>query len=185
MAIALVTALAAGRGGQPQDSARAAVASSTPADRATLPRPPTTVELSFTAELSPDLTHVSVLDGSGSPASVGRPSLITPERVSQPVDIAAAGTVTVAYHATFRDGSELTGTLRFTIGAASADAGAAQPPPTTARTEGAGAEFTHQHGVDPISGVLLAVDVIVALAVIVLLIRRPPPRVPAAGDPHV
>jgi methionine-rich copper-binding protein CopC len=126
LAIALVTALAAGRGARPRDSAPAAVASSAPADGAMLARPPTAVDLSFTAELNPELTHVSVLDGSGSSASVGRPSLVTPERVRQRVEIATAGTVTVAYHTTFRDGSELIGTLRFTTGSASAAAGAAE-----------------------------------------------------------
>jgi hypothetical protein len=39
--------------------------------------------------------------------------------------------------------------------------------------------------VDPINGVLLAVDAIVALAVVVLLIRRPPTRMPAGSQPDV
>lgn len=34
----------------------------------------------------------------------------------------------------------------------------------------------HQHGVDPVSAALLAIDGVVALAVVVFLLRRPPPQ---------
>jgi hypothetical protein len=34
----------------------------------------------------------------------------------------------------------------------------------------------HQHGVDPVSAALLAIDGVVGLAVVVLLLLRPPPQ---------
>jgi copper resistance protein C len=79
--------------------------------------------------------------------------------------VPAAGEVTVAYHVTFTDGTELADSPRFT--AQSAD-------PAGRRAS----EATHQHNIDPVSAVLLVIDGIAALAVGVLLMRRPRPRAP-------
>lgn len=152
-----------------------AVTSTSPADRATLVQAPSEVELAFTAPVDLGLSHVSVRDGSGTAVSVGQPSLVTPERLRQPVNITAVGDVRVAYHVTFVDGAELTGTLRFSVRVAST-AG-----PDAASGPSAAASPTHEHGeVDPVSAVLLVLDGIVALTAVVLLIRRPQPR--AAGQ---
>jgi len=104
--------------------------------------------------------------------STGRPRPVLPERLRQPVNITATGDVRVVYHVTFVDGAELTGTLHFTVKARSA-AGSGVTTGPAANTNDAVAGSTHQHGVDPISAALLALDGIVALAALVLLMRRP------------
>lgn len=154
---------------------KAAVASTSPTDRAVLAQAPTAVELSLTGAVDLGQSHVSVRDGSGAVVNAGQPSLVTPERIRQPVTIAAGGEVAVAYHVTFVDGAELVGRLRFSV--AGGAGSAAEPAPA-----GAGAEPAHAHGVDPFSAVLLALDGVVALTVVVLLLRRPRPRAP---DPLV
>ena len=163
---------------QPDDRVPAAVASTKPADGAALARAPTEIELSFTAPVDADLSHVSVRDGSGSALNAGRARLVVPERLSQPVIMSAAGEVTVVYHVTFVDGAELAGTLRFTAesgNAAGPVAAVGQSSNDTHASDGVPAPG-HRHGVDPISAALLVVDGMVALAAVVLLIRRPRPR---------
>jgi methionine-rich copper-binding protein CopC len=166
-AAVLAVALAAFVAARPPDPGRHVVTSTVPADGVTVGRPPTEVELSFTDPVDPGRSHVSVRDGSGSALDVGRLRLDMPEQVRQPVSIAVAGEVTVAYHVTFVDGAELAGTLRFSTGSGNADGDLAGAPPGNA---------THQHGIDPLSAALLVIDGLVALAVLLLLIRRPRPH---------
>jgi methionine-rich copper-binding protein CopC len=173
----------------------AALASTDPADGAALVGAPSGVELSFTAVPDPDLSHISVRDGSGTALDAGRPRLVQPERLRQPIHGTAAppdGPVdmTVSYHVIFTDGRELAGTLHFSVGMRSAAGpGAAREPSTgdattaadAAKADAAGnaevaAGPAHQHGVDPVSAALLAIDGVVALAVVVLLLLRPPPQ---------
>jgi methionine-rich copper-binding protein CopC len=168
LAGALVLYLAARQPNHPQ----AGLTSTDPADGAVLALAPAEVELSFTAPVIPDLSHVSVQDSSGTALSTGRPRPVLPERLRQPVNITATGDVRVVYHVTFVHGAELTGTLHFTVGAPRA-AGSGVTTAPAANTDDAVAGSTHQHGVDPISGALLALDGIVALAALVLLMRRP------------
>jgi hypothetical protein len=101
----------------------------------------------------------------GSALNAGALRQAAPERLSQPVEVTAAGEVTVAYHVTFTDGAELAGRLRFTARSGSA---AGRPVP----------QSTHQHDIDPVTAGLLVIDGIAALAVGVLLMRRARPRAP-------
>jgi methionine-rich copper-binding protein CopC len=147
------------------DRAPSAVASMTPADGTVLTQAPAEVDLSFSAEVNSDLSHVDVRDESGAAVVAGRPRLVRPNVLRQPVRVTAAGEVTVVYHVTLVDGTELIDSLHFSVGASGA-------PSSVGDAAGA----PHAHGVDPLSAALLALDGLVALAVIVLLARRPRPR---------
>jgi methionine-rich copper-binding protein CopC len=192
--VVLAVGLAVSSTQRPPGPGRAAALTSTdPADGAALVRAPSGVELSFTAVPDPYLSHISVRDGSGTALDAGRPRLVQPERLRQPIHGTAAppdGPVdmTVSYHVIFTDGRELAGTLHFSVGMRSAAGpGAAREPSTgnattaadAAKADAAGnaevaAGPAHQHGVDPVSAALLAIDGVVALAVVVLLLRPPP-----------
>ena len=159
------------------DPAQAAITSTSPIDGAWLAQAPTEVELSYTAPVDLVLSHVSVWDRFGTAVNTGQPILVKPEKLRQPVKITAVGDVTVAYHVTFVDGAELAGTLRFSVGIGkAAGTGATMAPSATnTSTTAAVAGSTHQHGVDPISAALLVLDGVVALAIILLLMRRARP----------
>jgi methionine-rich copper-binding protein CopC len=195
--VVLAVGLAVSSAQRPPSPGRAAALTSTdPADGAALVRAPSGVELSFTAAPDPDLSHVSVRDGSGTALDAGRLRLVQPERLRQPIHGTAAPPggsvdVTVSYHVIFTDGRELAGTLHFSVGIrVAASPGAGREPSTVdaatdadaaAKADAAGnaevaAGSAHQHGVDPVSAALLAIDGVVALAVVVLLLRRPPPQ---------
>ncbi|MFL6128726.1 MAG: copper resistance CopC family protein [Mycobacteriales bacterium] len=163
-AAALAVGFAVVPGDGPRDHGRAAVTSTSPADGATLARAPTEVELSFTGPVDEGRSHILVVDGFGAASGALRQTV--PGRLSQPITVTAAGAVTVAYHVTFTDGAELAGSLRFTAPSGTA---VGRPPPASG----------HQHDIDPVSAGLLVVDAIAALAVVVLLLRRP--RRPAPG----
>jgi methionine-rich copper-binding protein CopC len=140
------------------------LATTTPADGATLATAPTEVDLGFTAAV--EEFHVAVRDASGRPVTVGRADRVAPDRLRQPVSIAAPGEVTVTYHVTFAGGGTLTGTVRFGVGVAVAPGDA----PAVADS--------HEHDVDPLSAVLLVLDGAVALGAVLLLMFRPRPRTP-------
>jgi methionine-rich copper-binding protein CopC len=192
----LAVGLAVSSTRRPPSPGRAAALTSTdPADGAALVRAPSGVELSFTAAPDPDLSHISVRDGSGTALDAGHPRLVQPERLRQPIHGTTGPPdgpidMTVSYHVIFTDGRELAGTLHFSVGTRSAAGpGAAREPSTVDAAPDAGAANAHaagsaevaagsadHHGVDPVSAALLAIDGVVALAVVVLLLRRPPPR---------
>jgi hypothetical protein len=65
---------------------------------------------------------------------------------------------------TFVDGAELAGALHFVVGS------------TGPATNDAGVGSAHRHGVDPLGAALLVLDGVVALAAVVLLMRRPRTR---------
>jgi methionine-rich copper-binding protein CopC len=194
--VVLAVGLAVSSAQRPPSPGRAAALTSTdPADGAALVRAPSGVELSFTAAPDPDLSHVSVRDGSGTALDAGRLRLVQPERLRQPIHGTAPPPegpvdVTVSYHVIFTDGRELAGTLHFSVGIrVAAGSDAAREPSTVgattdadaAKADAAGnaevaAGSAHQHGVDPVSAALLAIDGVVALAVVVLLLYRPPPQ---------
>jgi methionine-rich copper-binding protein CopC len=157
------------------DPAQAAITSTSPIDGAWLAQPPAAVELSSTVPLVPDLSHVSVLDRSGTALNSGRPILVVPETLRQPVNITTAGDVTVTYHVTLVDGAQLAGTLRFSVGTLSLSGIVPAIAPSTATTNSneAVAGSAHRHGIDPISAAMLILDGVAVLAAIVLLMRRP------------
>jgi methionine-rich copper-binding protein CopC len=194
--VVLAVGLAVSSAQRPPSPGRAAALTSTdPADGAALVRAPSGVELSFTAAPDPDLSHVSVRDGSGTALDAGRLRLVQPERLRQPIHGTAPPPegpvdVTVSYHVIFTDGRELAGTLHFSVGIrVAAGSDAAREPSTVGATTDADAAkadapgnaevaagSAHQHGVDPVSAALLAIDGVVALALVVLLLYRPPPQ---------
>jgi methionine-rich copper-binding protein CopC len=172
---ATLTALLAARS---PDTAKAAITSTSPMDGARLAQAPAEVELSSTGPLVLDQSHVSVWDGSGTALNNGEPILVVPERLRQPVTITTAGDVTVTYHVTFIDGAELAGTLHFSvgIGRATGTGASMEPSAATTNTNDAVSGSTHDHGIDPISAAMLVLDSVVAIAVIVVLVRRPRPK---------
>jgi methionine-rich copper-binding protein CopC len=165
------------------DPAQAAITSTSPIDGAWLAQPPAAVELSSTVPLVPDLSHVSVSDRSGTALNSGRPILVVPETLRQPVNITTAGDVTVTYHVTLVDGVQLAGTLRFSVGTGrpSGTAPAIAPSTATTNSNEVVAGSRHQHGIDPMSAGLLILDGAAVVAAIVLLMLRPRPHV--SSDP--
>ena len=181
LAVALAALFAARSHAQPQ----AGLISSYPADQATLAQAPAEIDLAFSSPVDLSLSHLSVRDGSGTAVTAGQPRLVTPERLRQPVQTTDAGEVTVAYHVTLVDGAELAGVIRFNVGNEAATRRINAGRPSAVPDEDADA--VHQHGVDPVSAILLVLDGIVVLGVIILLRVRPRPRVPdrpVGGDPR-
>jgi hypothetical protein len=119
------------------------------------------------------------------PPSPGRAAALTS---TGPADGAAAAPggsvdVTISHRVSLSDGRDLADALNCSVEIrAAAGPGAARRPSTVdAATDAAGnaevaAGSAHQHGVDPVSAALLAIDGVVALAVVALLLRRPTPR---------
>jgi methionine-rich copper-binding protein CopC len=136
------------------------VVSASPADGATVASAPAEVELAFNVPVDVSRSHVSVVDSGGIALNGGESQLVGAERLRQPIR-AATGDVTAAYHVTFVDGSTLTGTLLFHVGAG---------VPSAERPADAAA---HEHGIDPLSAVLLTLDGVVFFGAIVLLMARP------------
>jgi methionine-rich copper-binding protein CopC len=138
---------------------------SNPADRRTLAQAPDSVDLTFNARPVAELSHVSVVDAAGRATAAG-PVRAVGDGLRMPVRITGAGAYTLAYHATFSDGAELTGEVHFGVGTAPG----AESKPGGDSAEAAG----HEHGVDPVSAVLLLADAVTLLgAVSLLLFRRP------------
>jgi methionine-rich copper-binding protein CopC len=148
---------------------------SDPADGAALAAGPTAVRLTF--DRAPDLarSHVGVADGAAALLGTGKLTLVGGRTLRQPVRAPARGTVVVAYHVEFDDGTEVTGHLRFSVGTG-------EPPPAAAGDPRAGdaervatsaADAGHGHGIDALSAALLVVDFAVLFGVVALLWLRP------------
>jgi methionine-rich copper-binding protein CopC len=135
-----------------------AVTAATPPEGAALAAAPDAVELAVSAPADPGGSHVSVVDGAGTPVRAGALAGAGPERLRLPVTITEPGTYTVAYHVALAGGGELEGSWRFGVGTA---------------PSGAPVAAGHEHGVDPVGAALLAADAAVVLCVLVLLLRRP------------
>ncbi|MFE9207063.1 copper resistance CopC family protein [Micromonospora sp. NPDC007230] len=160
VALAVPAAPAGASGG---DDATASV----PADGAALSAAPTQVELTFSRAPVAARSHLAVVteDGrrvnrSDTPTAAGR-------RLVQAVSIQRPGVFTIAYHVEFADGGEAQGSRRFSVGTGA-------PPP--AAPVPAAAVSEHQHGVDPVSAVLLVVDGLVVLGAVAMLLRTRRPR---------
>jgi len=149
-----------------------------PADGAVLPSAPTSVELEFSAAPDPALSHISVRDAAGHEVSSGPAVRDSGRTLRQPVAATEPGDYSVAFHVEFADGSELVGARFFSAGTGLPPAaGAAERAAATA------AVGAHEHGVDPLSAVLLVVDLVVGLSVVLLLMRRPRSRRPPRNGP--
>jgi len=151
--------------GRPPD---AALSTSSPASGARMPAAPTAISLTFTAPLAK--AHLAV-----SSAATGGTPVMLDHTVTMPVTIGGAGRYVVAYHVTTMDGSELSGSLPFTISTGAGDrADAALPAPELPELpeEAGGA---HRHGeLSVLTAAVVAVNAAAGLAVVVLLLRRRP-----------
>jgi hypothetical protein len=125
-----------------------------------------TLQFSGTTELA--VAHVVVEDPRGVTVSRGDAEVSGP-RVRQPVNATGDGLFQVGYHVVATDGTESSGVLRFTVGAAPA----AGPVPRAPE-----AAVGHVHLTkDPLSLLLVLIDlVLVVVLLIVMLGRRPPAR---------
>jgi methionine-rich copper-binding protein CopC len=164
---------------RPPAAAPGVVTATSPAAGATLTRAPIQVDLAFSGPVDIDRSHVWVRDSSGASTNVGGLALVGFDRIRQRVNIGAVGDVTVTYHVTFGNGTQLADGLQFRVNglAAGPDSAAA-----IGSESAAVAASGHRHGIDPISAVLLALDGVVALAVVGMLMRRPRSARPSTGS---
>jgi methionine-rich copper-binding protein CopC len=163
---ALLLALAPGAGWASDE-----LTSADPATGAALTDAPVAVVLTFTATPDPDLSHVSVRTQVGAEVGQGEAVAVGTRGLRLALSIRSSGDYTVAYHAVFTSGTEAVGALRFSVGTEQA------PPPLSAdaaqAAQQAAAMAGHDHSVDPLSGTLLVIDVVVLLSVLTLLWLRP------------
>jgi copper resistance protein C len=143
-----------------------------PGSGAALATAPPAVQLSFSASPVPAESHLSVRDATGQDLTTGEPTRSGTHALRLPVSIRGTGDITVAYHVVFTDGADLFGALRFSVGT-----GVAPQPLPAAQVAQARQELdsAHQHGVDPLSALLLVVDAAVLAGVVLVLFLRPRP----------
>ncbi|WP_460846752.1 copper resistance protein CopC [Phytohabitans suffuscus] len=137
----------------------------TPADGAALAAGPRSVDLTF--DRRPDLaqSHIGVRDSASVSLDRGELTASGPRTVRQPIEAVGVGTVVVGYHVVFDDGSQTSGSVRFSVGTGTAPA-AADGAQLDASIHGG-------HGVDPLGATLLVVDLAVLIGVLVMLKLRP------------
>ncbi|GIG56792.1 hypothetical protein Lfu02_11640 [Longispora fulva] len=154
------------------DPAPTALSALVPADGAGLATAPTEVAMEFTA---PPITrdyHLTVATAHGVPVTSG-PVRIDGTRVVVPVRITDPGVYLVGYHVRLDDGTESTGVSRFGVG---------QDTPPAPVGDPLAAPAGHVHTTkDPLSLVLVSVDVVLLAALASLLFRRPRVRRPPTG----
>lgn len=111
------------------------LASSTPADGATLTEAPGEVRLVFSGELNPDGSTLTVTDADGTVVGEGELDLAIADRneVAGSVAINEGGTYTVTWSAASLDGHVEEGVLTFSVELAD---GGVQPPDTAAMDTG-------------------------------------------------
>ncbi|GAA2868401.1 hypothetical protein Acy02nite_84210 [Actinoplanes cyaneus] len=160
LATLVIVALRGGIGDEPR------LTGMDPPDGARLDAIPTVVTLDFADD--PQLAHLVVEDPAGRTVSSGD-TRVDGARVAVPVQAGSEGLYQVGYHVTFARGGELAGTTSFTVGTAAAAGRPAAPD--------AAAGHTHA-GKDPLSLVLLAVDLLLTAVLLFLLLRRPRTRTP-------
>jgi len=152
-------------------SAHANLASSDPANGATLPNPPSQIRLTFTEPPDPTLSKVIVLDSGGTKLATGAPSLVPPRTlvVSMPSDV-PDGVYTVSWQAVSTvDGHVTADVFAFGVGA------------TTAPITPGAAPAVSTSGPTPLSvasktALYAGLMVLVAVAVVGLWLFRGAPR---------
>ncbi|MEE3922654.1 hypothetical protein V2I01_42720 [Micromonospora sp. BRA006-A] len=98
--------------------------------------------------------------------AVGEPRPSGDRSLVQTVRSAERGDVVVAYHVVLADGSEKSGTLWFSVGTGVRPAGVPD--------QGAEAAAPlHEHGIDPLSAVLLLINAVVVFVAVAMLVLRP------------
>ena len=108
-------ALAAGAG---VASAHALLASSDPADGASLPKAPSEIRLTFTESPDPALSTILVLDSGGTKLPVGPPTLQPPRTLTASLSALPNGVYTVSWQTvSTQDGHETAGVFAFGVGA--------------------------------------------------------------------
>jgi methionine-rich copper-binding protein CopC len=113
-------------------TAHTALASSDPADGATVATPPSVVTLTFTGAISPQFATVVVNSVDGRNWVSGAPQVAGAElRASLNSDV-PAGAYTVGYRVVSADGHPVSGSVTFTV--AGAPGASAQPTPSAAVT---------------------------------------------------
>jgi methionine-rich copper-binding protein CopC len=147
-----------------------ATVASEPRDGSALANAPVGVELTTTRDPDAGRSHVTIWDSAGRSRD-SAPLRANGDALSQPISISASGNYRCAYHIVFADGSDATGVIAFSVGTG-------VPPPPSTRQDRSAALAGHDHGIDPLSSVLLIIDVVVVLGVMVALFatRRGPPR---------
>jgi methionine-rich copper-binding protein CopC len=175
LAALTAAAVLSGALSRPSDGtvASARLVSSTPADNAVLGSAPAAIALTFSAPLDAGSSHVGVRSATGSAVNAGPAGRAGADTLRQPVAITAPGGYTVAYHVVFTGGGELLGVVHFSVGPAGpAQAAAVGPAQAAAGPAQAAAVLSdgHDHGVDPVGGVLLLADVVVLVTVVVMLV---------------
>ncbi|GAA2687137.1 copper resistance CopC family protein [Actinoplanes palleronii] len=123
---------------------------------------PAEVRLTFSADADPALSHIAVATADGRQLEAGPVTAGPGHVLSVPVQSVGAGAYTVAYHVIGTRGEQVSGVIRSGGGDAAAadeDALAALPG------------HEHEHGIDPLSGILLAINLLVVLTVAALLLR--------------
>jgi len=135
------------------------VVATDPADGAVLAAAPTAIVLTTAGTPDAANSHVAIEDHAGSFVATGTLRRATSAALSLAVKISSSGNYTVAYHIVMSDGRESVGAVGFSVG--------------TAAVDPASSHVAHEHGVDPLSAVVLVADLVVLLSVAVLLFRRP------------
>ncbi len=134
----------------------------TPVTAQTLASPPREVVLTLSVPADAARSHLTVAGSDGQPVGMG-PLTAGPGPVLRlPVEIGTDGTYVVAYHVVGDGGGTASGSLSFGVGK-----GAPVAAP----------DVSHEHGVDPLSAALLAVNF---LAVVTRCAADPPSA--AAAD---
>ncbi|MET8092231.1 copper resistance CopC family protein [Micromonospora sp. NPDC005220] len=142
------------------------VVSSVPANGAVLTSAPAVVELVFTGRPVAVASHVAVRDVAGRSLSVGELRPSGDRALVQTVRGAERGDVSVTYHVVLADAGERTGTLWFSVGTG-------VRPARLSEQGGGAAAPPHEHGIDPLSAVLLLVNAVVLFGAIAMLVLRP------------
>jgi len=160
-------------------SADGGLTGSDPRAGAALTAAPAAVALTFADPVDLAGSHVALLDDDGVPVEAGEVRQGPDRTLTLPVSVEGPGNLTVAYHVSFADGGDASGSLRFSVGT-----GVAPPAPSdvVARAT-ADAIATHQHSIDPLSAFLLFVDGVAVVVVLALLyLRRPYRAAPDGSD---
>jgi methionine-rich copper-binding protein CopC len=138
-----------------------------PAVGAHLADSPAAVSLRFSGALDPNGSHLEVFGPDGSPGAVGEPT-VTGDTMRLQVRIDTDGTALVAYHGQLREGGEVSGRYRFTVG--EDPTGATGPADDVADLAG------HSHSPPgAVVAVVIVAVVVVGVGVLVLAVRRPRP----------
>ena len=142
----------------------AALSAASPAAGARMTVAPSAVSLTFTEPLV--RAHLAV-SGTG-----GGPAVMTDRTVRMPVTLPAAGRYLVAYHVVTVDGSELAGSVPFTVGTGRGEAADAALPELPA-PELPDVPGGHHHGeLGALTVVVIAVNVAAGLVVAFLMVLR-------------